>query len=356
MAILVAIYRVPDCSIVPEEDLTEVCKGGVFYALDGTAYYQRLGKHVESLASVCSPMLLRHQGMVFTVQDCGDASVKEAVVLLHGFPDLWTSWSHQISALTREGYRVIVPTMRGYEPSSSVAGDYHLTSLAQDVGCHLHVLGIERAHVVGHDWGSSVAEVVSTQYPSLTMSVTGLAVPFKYPKFTKPSLAQLSRSWYMFYFQLPLLPELTTSLNRFAFLEKLYRDWSPTFDWTAPAAVAHLNLLKETFDLPGVLPATIGYYRHNIPQLVASGPLYKLTDPAGWRHHPTFGEVECPVLMISGADDGCIGTDLYDSIPLQGGDFRNGATFRRVADAGHFVQFEQPEAVNDILLKWLSGI
>lgn len=356
LALLVANYRVPDVGIATEEELPLMCAGSVFKALDGTSYYGRLGEQLQSLSLTCTPLMLSHQGMVFTVQDCGDVDSAETLVLLHGFPDLWTSWVHQIEALTAEGYRVIVPTMRGYEPSSTASGDYHLTSLAQDVACHLHVLGIQTAHVVGHDWGSSVAEVVSTQYESLVKSVTGLAVPFKYPKYSKPNAAQLSRSWYMFYFQLPLLPELTTYIQDFAFLDKLYRDWSPTFDWATPDGKAHIRLLKDTFGQPHVLSATIGYYRHNIPQLMASGPLFKLTDPASWRHHPTFGLVSCPVLMISGADDGCIGSELFDSIPLDGGDFQAGATFRRVADAGHFVQYEQPEAVNEILLQWLATL
>jgi pimeloyl-ACP methyl ester carboxylesterase len=145
------------------------------------------------------------------------------VVLLHGFPEFWWSWRNQIPALVAAGFRVAVPDLRGYNLSDQplAIADYDLTHLTADVDGLIRALGEESAHVVGHDWGGVVAWEFAMHYPQRVKRLAILNVP--HPVVMMRGLrspAQLRRSWYIFFFQLPHVPERMIQKNDYAFMRK----------------------------------------------------------------------------------------------------------------------------------------
>lgn len=136
----------------------------------------------------------------------------QAVVLLHGFPEFWYGWRHQIPALAKAGLRVLAPDGRGYHKSARPAGvaHYRMKNLRNDVVGLLDVLGLECVILVGHDWGAAVAWSVALHHPERVQKLAILNVPHPavLPRLMRSHPAQLLRSWYILFFQLPWLPEL----------------------------------------------------------------------------------------------------------------------------------------------------
>ena len=146
------------------------------------------------------------------------------VILLHGFPEFWISWRHQIPALVEAGYRVIAPDMRGYNltDSPSRVSHYKIDLLASDVVALIQHAGEQKSHVVGHDWGAAVAWHVAMRYPERVNQLAILNGP--HPKVFEKGIwrpSQLIKSWYMFFFQIPLLPELIISRRYDKFMRKI---------------------------------------------------------------------------------------------------------------------------------------
>src|SRR5205807_2242388 len=147
-------------------------------------------------------------------------------VLLHGFPEFWYSWRHQLPALAAAGFRVIAPDMRGYNLSAKPPGirSYCLEALTGDVVGLVRHLGYERAVIAGHDWGGAVAWHTALTRPDVVERLVILNSPHP-ATFLRElrTFAQLRKSWYMFFFQLPLLPELMIRRNHFAGLQTMMR-------------------------------------------------------------------------------------------------------------------------------------
>jgi len=170
---------------------------------------------------------LHHGPLGFSARSQGEGPL---VLCLHGFPDNASSYRHQLPVLAQAGYRAVSVTLRGYEPSSQPADDdYSLASIAGDVVAFIDELGAERAHLVGHDWGAAIAYTAGAASPERFMTLTTMAVPHagrflnevvRYPK-------QLRLSWYMGFFQLRGFADRTVEREDFAFIRRLWRDWSP---------------------------------------------------------------------------------------------------------------------------------
>ena len=204
---------------------------------------------------------LHANGLLFTALERGPAEAP-AILLLHGFPDEPDSFRHQIDRFAEVGYRVIAPTMRGYEPSSQPADrDYSLMALADDVIGWLDDLGIDQAHVVGHDWGAAVAYLLGWRHPDRLRSITAMAVPplARIPGALKHVPRQLLRSWYMTWFQTPKLAERSLAGRDGWLVHRLWRSWSPGYSAPAEARAS----LRWRFATAGVIPAALGYYRAN---------------------------------------------------------------------------------------------
>jgi len=289
---------------------------------------------------------LTNGSLKFTAYCCGfDTNPAGRVVIcLHGFPDNAGSFRFQLPALAEAGYRAIAPTLRGYEPSSQPAdGDYSLVALARDVVAWIDDLGEARVDLVGHDWGAGIVYVAGALAPERFHSLTTIAVPHaaRFADGIRKVPGQVAKSWYMMFFQLRGIAEIALELNDWSLIKKLWRDWSPGYDLTEETWAD----LRSTFAAAGVKKAMLGYYRHNASLGVLMG--WKKTAAS------TLTTVPVRTLAITGADDGCIDTRLFDHVFLDE-DFPNGFRVERIQHAGHFTHQEKPEEINRLLLDWLK--
>lgn len=269
----------------------------------------------------------------------------DVVVCLHGFPDTSATFRHQLAALADAGFDALAPTLRGYEPGSQPAdGDYDVMTLAGDVIGWLDALDVERAHLVGHDWGAVITYVVAAHHPERLLSATALAIPPlpRIPDAVRRVPRQLLRSWYMTWFQVRGIADRSARAADWRLIRRLWRSWSPGYEMTDDEWVG----LRATFEQPGVLPAALAYYRQN-----ATPPLL-----LGLRTTPAMAPtpIRVPVLIAHGADDGCMDRRLFaPSIHLE--DFPAGVEHVEIPDAGHFLQLERPDAVTDLILDHLAA-
>jgi pimeloyl-ACP methyl ester carboxylesterase len=265
------------------------------------------------------------------------------VLCLHGFPDNYHSYDQQIATLANAGYRVVVPMLRGYEPQSQPAdGDYHLNQMVEDVVAWIDQLGEEKVHLVGHDWGAVIGYLTANTAPDRLLSLTTFAIaPLQgMPHAIRKNLRQILLSWYTMFFQLRGLSDWWVERSDWKFIEKLWRDWSPTWDIPKPT----LDSVKHTFAQPGVKEAALTYYRHSFD---SRSPQAKEIATTMALRTPT------PTLAVGGWDDGCMSAKLYDSA-ARPDYFPGGLRVERIKGAGHFLHQERPEEVNKLLVAWLK--
>lgn len=262
------------------------------------------------------------------------------VLCLHGFPDNACTWLSLMDTLARAGYRVIAPFMRGYYPSSVAAdGDYSAQALAGDVLALIahfgqpDASGRQQAIVIGHDWGGLAALTAANTQPDAIskLVVSGIPHLHKAP-FT---IAQLFRSWYVLFFQLPLLPEWAVARNRFRFIDHLYHSWSPL--WTANTV--HLDSVKASLSGPGALPAALGYYRAMVRRMSAE------------RWAVVSRKTTVPALVFTGLMDGSTGAELFRHSDEC---YEHLHALVKLASAGHFPHLEEPEQVAHRILGFLG--
>lgn len=265
------------------------------------------------------------------------------LLCLHGFPDSPHGFAHQLGFFADAGYRVVAPYMRGYAPGSTPpGGTYQPAAFAEDTVALIDALGYERADLYGHDWGTAAAYATAVLHPGRVGKLVAAAVPYgnALPTALLTDPAQQRRSWYVFFFQTPLA-ELSVPLDDYAFIDRLWRDWSPGGFPDAALAAA-----KRTLAEPGVLAAALAYYRS------AMGTLER--DPALAEAERRIGHeaIGVPSLYVHGADDGCIAPGISDGMD---GLFSAGLERLVLPNAGHFVHMEAPEAFNRAVLAFLRG-
>lgn len=280
-------------------------------------------------------------GVRFATLEAGDGPL---VLCLHGFPDHARSFRHQLPALAAAGFHAVAPFMRGYAPTEVPAdGRYQSAVLAQDIVELIRALGYSAAHVLGHDWGAVAAHGAAILAPSKITKLITAAVPHG-PAMLNAFMSnydQQRRSWYMFFFQHPVADAAVAHAD-FRFLEHLWQDWSP--GWQYPAA--EMEALKATFRAPGVLQAALGYYRATLNPANQDPALADLQVQIG------MSPVTVPTLYLHGARDGCVGIDLAAGMEAL---FPNGLRSVVIPDAGHFLHQEKPEEVNRMILDFLGG-
>jgi pimeloyl-ACP methyl ester carboxylesterase len=264
------------------------------------------------------------------------------VLLLHGFPEMWWSWRYQIEALAEAGYRVVAPDLRGYGETEA-KGPYDIDTLRDDVIGLLDHLRADKAIVVAHDWGGAVAwHLASTRQARVQkLVVMNCPHPVLLQKALFASPRQLLRSWYMFFFQLPILPELALRWGRGGGATAILR--SLAIDKThfgrqelAPFADAVLK--------PGRAGAMIGWYR----AAIRAGLRTRRKGPAALRGYQT---ITVPTLLVWGMEDGALG---YDDVVPGIERFVPGVEIQTLPGCGHFVQQEQPREVNRRLVEFLG--
>lgn len=259
------------------------------------------------------------------------------LILLHGFPEFWFSWRHQIPVLA-EHYTVVAPDMRGYNESDkpSCVADYNIQHLVEDVVQLVRSFGAERAIIVGHDWGGLVAWEVAFRHPQLVEKLIILNVPhprlFLQHLITNPR--QLRRSSYVFFFQLPYLPEALFKANDYAAIEQSFRRTPVHREQFSDEVIEQYKQAARRAD---GLSGGINYYR-------AAGRrgLRKVTQP-----NPV---VEMPTLVIWGEQDVALGKELNANLEH----YVPRLTLHYIPDAGHWVQQERPDLVNQYMLSFLE--
>ena len=256
------------------------------------------------------------------------------VVLLHGFPEFWYGWRHQIGPLAAAGFRVLAPDQRGYNLSEKPRGltHYALDALADDVVALIESTGRSRAALVGHDWGGIVAWWTAIRHPDRVERVAILNAP--HPEFLYQGVlkrpSQLLRSWYVYYFQLPWLPEVGLgSFHGKGLAESLKRTSRPgTF------SDDDLGRYRAAWSQPGALTAMINWYRAAV----------RAAPPA-----PQDMRVRVPALIVWGGQDAFIlRNNAHDALARcdQG-------RLEFVEEATHWVHHEEPERVNRLLTGFL---
>ncbi len=279
-------------------------------------------------------------GVEFAYLEAGDPAAPLALCL-HGFPDTAHTWRHLLPELAAAGFRAVAPFMRGYAPTAVPAdGRYQSGVLGVDANALHEVLGGDgRAVVIGHDWGATAVYAAATLAPERWSKVVAMSVPTAnaVPVAFLTDLRQLKRSWYMFFFQSPLADFIVPG-NDMAVIDVLWADWSPGHD-----AAADLALVKQSLRDPANLTAAIGYYRATLGD--------GLKDPAlDAAQAATQAVPPQPTLYLHGRDDGCIGVDVVAhmaaTVPPH-------VTIEYIEAAGHFLQLEQPAAVNERIVTFI---
>lgn len=257
------------------------------------------------------------------------------VILLHGFPEYWAGWRHQIDFLAQLGYRVWAPDMRGYHLSEKPKGvdEYKLDKLAADVIGLIDAAGQEKALLVGHDWGAAVAWWVAFRQPNRLEKLVILNVP--HPQVMMQNLResweQRRKSWYMYFFQIPSVPEALLRAGNWRMMERALRDSSRpgTFSET------DLERYRKAWSQPGALTAMLNYYR------------------ALFRHRPGLlldPRIRVPTLMIWGVKDVALTRELAKpSIELC-----DDGRLVFIEEATHWVQHEEPARVNALIQEFFE--
>lgn len=261
---------------------------------------------------------------------------EKLVLLLHGFPEFWYSWRHQIAALSEE-YTVVAVDMRGYNWSDKPikVSDYKIDNLVDDVLGLIRHFGREQAAIVGHDWGAGVAWAVAMRHPEAVWKLACLQVPPLWIWQRNMSFKQLLASWYMFFFQIPLIPEWLLSRDNFAPMASLIRQSATNRE---PFTREVLEKYKESWREPLALASAINYYRANVlDRILKRQPHVKITVPTLF----IYGEKDTAILpeTVAGVKDAIEAP--YEEI--------------RIPESGHWVQQEAAEAVNDSLLEFLAA-
>jgi epoxide hydrolase 4 len=275
-------------------------------------------------------------GLRFTIDEAGSG---DAVALcLHGFPESRFSWRHQLEPLAAMGWHAVAPDLRGYGDSERPheVEAYRIRHLVKDAAALFDALGARRRLLIGHDWGAAIAWAFAIRRarPLDGLVVMNVPHPDVFRAVLARSWAQRRRSWYMAFFQMPVLPELLLRANGAAAVGRAFSGMA--VDKSAfPDEV--LRRYRENAMKPGALTAMINYYRANATDMAR---------PA----EPT-PKIDVPTLMIWGEEDTALGLELTEGYGPLVEDF----TLERLPKVSHWVQQEAPDEVNARLAAWLEA-
>ncbi len=264
----------------------------------------------------------------------------DLVILLHGFPEFWYGWRKQMPVLGKK-YRVVAPDMRGYNLSDKPVGvqNYKIDLLASDIAALIQALGQKKAIVVGHDWGAAVAWAVASLHPNVVSKLAILNVP--HPSEMKKALmhfnlAQWKKSYYIFLFQFPWLPERFLGKDLKGFFTKAFTSFAPEGKVSA-VTPEEIDKYVDAFSQPGALTGAVNYYRATFRQIkdtsLGSG-----------------GKLKMPVLMLWGEQDMALGKELTYNTK----DYCDDLEIIYDPTSGHFIQHDNPTLVNEKLLEFFG--
>ncbi len=259
------------------------------------------------------------------------------IVLLHGFPEFWYSWRFQIPFLADAGYTVVAPDLRGYNGTDKPRTGYQVSNLLRDIEGLVKGLGYEQAVIVGHDWGGALAWSFAMRYPQMTQRLIVMNAPHP-AAFSRElrTAKQLRKSWYMFAFQLPWLPEYFLGRNGAAAIGDAIYQAAAQKSAFPPDVLARY---REAMSKPGALRGGLSYYRalfHNPLSFLGA----TTTDTV----------ITTPTLLIWGEQDVALDIALTSGLEH----WVPNIQVRRIPDSGHWVQQEKPELVNTWLAEFLG--
>ncbi len=257
------------------------------------------------------------------------------VILLHGFPEFWYEWRHQIDALAEQGYRVWAPDQRGYNLSDKPQGiaAYALNELAKDVIGLIEVAGEQETILVGHDWGAVVSWWTANNYPEKIKKLVIINVPHHavFIRYARQHPSQLLKSWYMFFFQIPWLPEQIFTANNFKALTDAVQGTAQPGAYTDEDMVEY----RKAWAQPGAITGMVNWYR----------ALFQLRPDLDRSPRITV-----PMLLIWGKKDHVLeATMAEESIRLC-----DDGKLVFLENATHWVPHDEPERVNQLLIEFFS--
>lgn len=257
------------------------------------------------------------------------------LVLLHGFPEFWYSWRHQIEPLAARGYRVVVPDQRGYNLSDKPEAieQYTLDKLRDDITGLIDQLGYRHATIIGHDWGGAVAWHLAATKPAYVekLIVINIPHPRAMPHVLKRNLLQWVKSSYIGFFQLPNVPEKMMEAGNYQSLKQAFRATSKPHVFSQQ----DLEHYQKAWSHPGALNGMLNWYR-----ALRKGSVQQI--PAG--------KVTVPVRMIWGLGD----QFLSPMLAKESMNFCRDGNLVFVGEATHWVQHEQVEIVNLLIHRFLT--
>ena len=279
---------------------------------------------------------IRANGIDFNVAMAGTGP--RLALCLHGFPESSFSWRNQMPLLAQLGFRVWAPDLRGYGASSRPQDvkAYALENLEEDVAALIEAADAKDVVLVGHDWGALIAwyyamfgrlpisRLIIMNVPHPALARNGLR-----------TLRQLKKSWYIFFFQLPWIPEWALARNAHEAIGRAFRGMAVDKS-RFPDEV--LRVYRDAAARPGALTAMLNYYRALI---------------RGYRRTSRRGtpRIDTPTLMIWGEVDAALGKELTFGTQ----DYVGNLTLRYLPNVSHWVQQEAPETVNAMIEAWLCG-
>lgn len=257
------------------------------------------------------------------------------VVFLHGFPEFWYEWRAYIEPFVEAGYRVVVPDQRGYNRSEkpSGVGAYRMSELSRDI---VELVGTEHrgsTHVIGHDWGAAVAWDIALRYPDTVdrLGIINVPHPTVLETALRSNLSQVRKSWYMFFFQLPRLPEWFSRRDEYEFIVSTMREGAQSGTFSEQ----DFERYRRAWAKPGALTAMINWYR----------ALFR------YRERPPRTEVQAPTQIIWGLQDHAIGPELATASLEHCAD----SNLEQFLTATHWIPHEYPERVTTLLLEHLES-
>jgi pimeloyl-ACP methyl ester carboxylesterase len=258
------------------------------------------------------------------------------VVLLHGFPEFWYSWRYQIPFLAEHGFKVVAPDLRGYNMTDKPHTGYDVSTLIRDIADLITGLGREKAVIVGHDWGGVLAWAFAIRYPEMTERLIVLNAPHPGAMMRElRALRQLRKSWYIFFFQLPWLPEYVLRRNNANEIGRMLRGAAVQKDRFPRSETAKYQQAMST---PGTMTAALNYYRQLFRRLPRTAK-------------EANNRVSVPTLLIWGVHDIALDIRLTKGLHRWVDDIR----VEYIYNSGHWVQQEQPDEVNRLMLEFLKG-
>ena len=275
-------------------------------------------------------------GFSFAVDEAGEGD--KLALCLHGFPESRFSWRFQLPLLAQMGYRAWAPDLRGYgetEPKPQAVEAYLIDRLMEDVGAIIDASGAKEIVLIGHDWGAGLAWAFAANQvrPLKRLVIMNVPHPAVMTQNLRGNWAQLRKSWYMFFFQIPGLPERAMTRNGARAIKQAFHGMAiDKSNFTADV------LERYAFDAqrPGAIKGMINWYR----------AAFRL----GGKLRGAWPKIETPTLIIWGEEDAALGVELLEGTDAYVSDL----TIERLPGVSHWVQQEAPQKVNPILEAWLT--